>query len=139
MNFSGPSIMSLCLFPLPSRGKEWTPGKGKGGDRSRTPFKGKGNKGKGQKGKLGKGKKGQANRQQSPWGQTKRPSMPKELRHLPSQDDKGRRYCYGCNLEEGCDLPTSGFPPECERGPASLHGLREQGARCVHPANKKPE
>ena len=111
------SCVSFCMFPLPSRGRDWTPGKG-GKDRSRTPFgnKGKGNKGKPGKGKSGKGKKGQSSSQQSPWGSAKKPSMPKELRHLNPQDDKGRRYCYGWNLEEGCDLPSSGNPPECERG-----------------------
>ena len=55
----GPPLDSLVekrqndsLFPLPSRGREWTPGKGKGGDR-----KGKGNKGKGQKGKKVKARR----------------------------------------------------------------------------------
>ena len=96
------SCVSFCMFPLPSRGRDWTPGKG-GKDRSRTPFgnKGKGNKGKPGKGKSGKGKKGPSSSQQSPWGSSRKPSMPKELRHLNPQDDKGRRYCYGWNLEEG--------------------------------------
>ena len=135
------SCVSFCMFPLPSRGRDWTPGKG-GKDRSRTPFgtKGKGNKGKPGKGKSGKGKKGPSSSQQSPWGSSKKPSMPKELRHLNPQDkdDKGKRYCYGWNLEEGCDLPSSGNPPECERG---LHlcmvcGSKDHGAASC-PANKK--
>ena len=126
------SCVSFCMFPLPSRGREWNTGKGGGKDRSRTPFggKGKGNKGKGGKGKPGKGKKGQSSTKESPWGAQKKPSMPKELRHLNPQDDKCRRFCYGCNLEEGCDLPVSGNPPECERG---LHlcvvcGSKDDGA-----------
>ena len=135
------SCVSFCMFPLPSRGRDSGTGKGGGKDRSRTPAggKGKGHKGKGGKGKQGKGKKGQAaSAKESPWGSQKKPSMPKELRHLNPQDDKGRRYCYGCNLEEGCDLPASGNPPECERG---LHlcmvcGGRDHGASSC-PANKK--
>ena len=100
--YQNDSVVSFCLFPLPSRGREWPKGKGGGKDRSRTPGWGRGKEGKGKqgKGKGGKGKKGQGNRVQSPWPAAKRPSMPKELRHLASQDDKGRRYCYGWNLDE---------------------------------------
>ena len=56
------SCVSFCMFPLPSRGREWMPGKG-GKDRSRTPF---GNKGKGNKGKLAKGSPEKARRVQAP-------------------------------------------------------------------------
>ena len=140
--YQNDSVVSFCLFPLPTRGREWPKGKGGGKDRSRTPGLGKGKDGKGKtgKGKGGKGKKGQPSRFASPWPSAKRPSMPKELRHLASQDDKGRRYCYGWNLEEGCDLPASGTPAECDRG---LHacmvcGSKDHGAASC-PANKKKD
>ena len=42
--------------------------------------------------------------------------MPKELRQYEPIDKQGRRRCYGWNLDEGCHLPTSSHPPECERG-----------------------
>ena len=57
-----------------------------------------------------------------------KPSMPRELRHLEPTDAQGRRKCYGFNLDEGCSLPTSGHPPECERG---LH----QCMACGSPAH----
>ena len=140
--YQNDSVVSLCLFPLPTRGRDWPKGKGGGKDRSRTPGWGKGKDGKGKagKGKGGKGKKGQASRFASPWPSAKRPSMPKELRHLAPQDDKGRRCCYGWNLDEGCDLPASGNPPECDRG---LHvcvvcGSKDHGAASC-PANKKKD
>ena len=80
------------------------------------PWKGKGAKGKGkdkdgrsrsQPHRKGKGIKGQPGKG--------RPAMPKELRQYEPFDKQGRRRCYGWNLEEGCHLPTSGHPPECER------------------------
>ena len=129
------SVVAFCLFSLPSRGREWTPGKGRGGERSRTPYKGRGNKGKGSKGKPGKGKKGQGSRNQSSWGTGKRPSMPKELRHLPSQDDKGRRYCYGWNLMEpggGLRLGHFRYAAGVRTRPSPVYGVWQQRARCVH-------
>ena len=134
------TCVTFSLFPLPQadgRGREWTKGRGagkggkgrdpKGSGRSRTP-KGRG-RGRG-KGKLS-----------APTLPTeKKPPMPKELRPFQPHDDHGRRYCYGFNLEEGCDLPASGKPPECDRG---LHvcmscGSKDHGAgNC--PANKKRE
>ena len=40
------SVVSFCLFPLPSRGREWPKGKGVFKDRSRTPGWGRGKDGK---------------------------------------------------------------------------------------------
>ena len=134
------TCVTFSLFPLPQadgRGREWTKGRGagkggkgrdpKGFGRSRTP------KGRGRGGVKG--------------SLPRLPSRPKRSRRClrncaPFQphDDHGRRHCNGFNLEEGCDLPASGNPPECDRG---LHvcmscGSKDHGAgNC--PANKKRE
>ena len=127
------TCVTFSLFPLPqpeNRAREWGRGRGKGGkgkDRSRTPAP----RGRGR----GKGKATSATLPSA-----KKPSMPKELRSFKPQDEHGRRYCYGFNLDEHCDLPTSGSPAECERG---LHvcmscGSKDHGAADC-PANKKKE
>ena len=120
-------LVTLYLLPVAVRGRTetrtdnherpWTPKgpKGRGKDRSRSDRGAPKGKGKGK----GKGKKG------SPTKTSGKPSMPKELRHLEPTDAHGRRKCYGWNLEEGCSLPTSGHPPECERG---LHACMACGA-----------
>ena len=126
-------LVVLHLMPLATRGRpeprtERPPPKGKGakdgkGDRSRAapPNRPKG------KGK-GKDKKGASAHTRQPSG---RPAMPREHRDLDPTDAKGNRRCYGFNLDEGCSLPASGNPPECDRG---LHvcmncGSKEHGAQ----------
>ena len=66
--------------------------------------------------------------------------MPKELRRLPSQDDKGQTLLLRLESEGGLRLGHFRYPAECERG---LHlcmvcGSKEHGASTC-PANKKAE
>ena len=127
-------MVVLHLMPLAARGRpelrtERPNPKGRGkegkrdqGDRTRTPpvrTKGKG---------KGKEKKGAAAHTRPPTG---RPAMPRELRGLDPTDAKGVRRCYGFNLDEGCSLPTSGNPPECDRGThvCMVCGSKEHGAQ----------